>query len=332
MINLLSGTPWHISYGDKIKENDKRRHKSKCRYYDRKTKKCNMYFSVCFGSSHCEYYSELKKEDIRDFKCTENKLKNFDRNTRIIIKDKIEQSAYKDIFEIDFINYALDKNKLLRLNIKDYLYKVQLYNQKKLKTYPSSKKIINTLKTEFCISIEKDNHYIYESLMNSRIEEITKIIIDIDKFILSVSHFTNEIKKDLESNKKIMRQKKEFKSDMEIITKENELKIFLVGRKYLEWVAYNFKISDNAEIKMLEKDQIFNRDLKSSILKSLVAWKIRDNRIAIALDYFNYIIVENDKITNTAVIVTFLNTQTERNKDKSVVEQMYLDYKKFTRR
>ena len=61
----LPDTPWHIGYPKK-KENDPRRHRSRCIYYDKKTTKCmrGVSYSYCPGSARCSGYRE-KKNDIQ---------------------------------------------------------------------------------------------------------------------------------------------------------------------------------------------------------------------------------------------------------------------------
>ena len=58
----LPDVPWHIG-SPKMDENDKRRHKARCVYYDNDTKKCRKtespyWLMKCGGSSHCRFYSE----------------------------------------------------------------------------------------------------------------------------------------------------------------------------------------------------------------------------------------------------------------------------------
>ena len=63
----IQGTPWHIERYH-IDENDERRHRSYCKYYNKQTRRCSMLISECYGASHCKYYSisekkKRKKED-----------------------------------------------------------------------------------------------------------------------------------------------------------------------------------------------------------------------------------------------------------------------------
>ena len=65
----LPDSPWHIGYTKK-KENDPRRHKARCIYYDNKTKICisakSSYCGVkCGGSAHCGAYRETPEQPIK---------------------------------------------------------------------------------------------------------------------------------------------------------------------------------------------------------------------------------------------------------------------------
>lgn len=66
-LNERMGTPSHIEYL-KMSEDDKRRHKSRCKEYDKKKDVCmcvqSPYFTIkCGGSSHCKYYSEYNRRE-----------------------------------------------------------------------------------------------------------------------------------------------------------------------------------------------------------------------------------------------------------------------------
>lgn len=56
----MTGTPWHIEYGDKLK--GKRRHKSSCIYYD--NGHCIFKVTSCIGSSHCNSYRTHKNDQV----------------------------------------------------------------------------------------------------------------------------------------------------------------------------------------------------------------------------------------------------------------------------
>lgn len=56
-VSGINGTPWHVETLGR-KENDKKRHRSKCAFYSSKEKFCSKYVQKCFGSAHCPYYTE----------------------------------------------------------------------------------------------------------------------------------------------------------------------------------------------------------------------------------------------------------------------------------
>lgn len=67
----MPDVPWHIG-SPKMDEDDTRRHKARCVYYDNGTKKCRRIESPywllkCGGSSHCQFYlddpSVVKRTD-----------------------------------------------------------------------------------------------------------------------------------------------------------------------------------------------------------------------------------------------------------------------------
>ena len=62
----LEGVPWHTEFL-KVSEDDERRHKNKCIYYNNGKCTLNIY---CYGSSRCKHYktkpiSENKEKNIR---------------------------------------------------------------------------------------------------------------------------------------------------------------------------------------------------------------------------------------------------------------------------
>ena len=63
----IQGTPWHMGFGDRKKEDDPRRHKVRCvyfRHYDAESDMenyCLKSHKYCKGSAHCTKYSESLK-------------------------------------------------------------------------------------------------------------------------------------------------------------------------------------------------------------------------------------------------------------------------------
>lgn len=59
----ISGTPWHVERVHNEDENDSRRHRTRCMYYDKETKHCKRQYGMCVGASQCNVYRE-KTEDL----------------------------------------------------------------------------------------------------------------------------------------------------------------------------------------------------------------------------------------------------------------------------
>lgn len=55
--NKMTGTSWHIEKAVR-KPNDGRRHKSRCKYYDKVKNYCNKECYKCIGSAYCMNYKE----------------------------------------------------------------------------------------------------------------------------------------------------------------------------------------------------------------------------------------------------------------------------------
>lgn len=54
----INGTPWHVERVHNNNPDDGRRHRSRCVWYDPKTKYCSKQMGACYGASHCKYYRE----------------------------------------------------------------------------------------------------------------------------------------------------------------------------------------------------------------------------------------------------------------------------------
>lgn len=101
----------------------------------------------------------------------------------------------------------------------------------------------------------------------------------------------------------------------------------LVSRKKLEWVAYNHKLTAHAEAQMMRRDTSLNFDLRERILNSPLAWKTASGCIAIALDLYNYIVVNADTgDRNPAIVVTFVNVE---ERGISVIDKMLMSYREI---
>lgn len=97
----MSGTAWLVE-ALSMKENDKRRHRSNCVYYDKADSYCHFYCEKCFGSAHCYKYTE------KDIKQTQEN-----------IKSKISITPFHGVKEIPLELINVDKQKLNFVNSKE---------------------------------------------------------------------------------------------------------------------------------------------------------------------------------------------------------------------
>lgn len=113
--------------------------------------------------------------------------------------------------------------------------------------------------------------------------------------------------------------------DLKELKKEQKRYInILVSRKYVVWVASNFKITEHAQFRFVQRDTQVSRDLKSCIMNSPLAWKNLNGTICIALNLYDYIVV--DVLDGVPIIKTFAST---KEYDSSVVDKMFVEYKRF---
>ena len=91
----LPDSPWHIGYTKK-KENDPRRHKARCFYYDNSTGNCasgkSRYCGIrCGGSAHCEAYRETppKRESHNNTPIKGTYSKGKQKKTEVFMGDII---------------------------------------------------------------------------------------------------------------------------------------------------------------------------------------------------------------------------------------------------
>ena len=96
----------------------------------------------------------------------------------------------------------------------------------------------------------------------------------------------------------------------------------LVGRKKVEWVAHNHKISEHAKMQMVRRG-VLTYNLTSAILNTPLTWKLSDEYIAIALNLYEYVVVAIPEKEDSAIIVPYVNLSTE---DYSVIDKMLIAY------
>lgn len=115
------------------------------------------------------------------------------------------------------------------------------------------------------------------------------------------------------------------------IKKEERVPNILVGRKKLEWIANNFIMSEHAKFAQIRRDDALTKDaLKKRILNSPLSWKTKNNCVAIALDLYNYIVVDPENKdsygTTIPIVVTFVNV---KESGINVVDKFIVEYKDF---
>lgn len=96
----------------------------------------------------------------------------------------------------------------------------------------------------------------------------------------------------------------------------------LVGRKKVEWVAYNHKISEHAKMQMVRRGML-NYNLTAAILNTPLTWKLSKRYIAIALNLYEYVVVAISETSAPATIVTYVNLS---NEGYSVIDKMLITY------
>lgn len=103
----------------------------------------------------------------------------------------------------------------------------------------------------------------------------------------------------------------------------------LVSRKKVAWIADHYVLSDHAKVAMIRRDEKTEFDLRSRILASPLVWKTYDNRIAIALDLYSYIVIDTSTRSGeyeVPIVCTFVNTESA---GVNVVDKMLVAYKEF---
>lgn len=101
----------------------------------------------------------------------------------------------------------------------------------------------------------------------------------------------------------------------------------LVSRRVIKWIAHNLEFTNHASFNIINRDSIFNRDFKRSVHDSPLAWKMNDGRIAVALNLFEYIIIEIDN--GKANVITFINTHDSKDGGETVVHRFFKEWRNF---
>lgn len=101
----------------------------------------------------------------------------------------------------------------------------------------------------------------------------------------------------------------------------------LLSRKRLEWIAYNYELSLHAKDRIKERSDTI-KTMRELILNSPLAWGLSTTKCCIALNLYEYIIVEHiqDNSHTTPKIITFVNM---RNSEYNVIDKFVYSYDKL---
>ena len=116
-LNRLTGVPWHIEKWH-LAEGDSRRHCHRCVFYRRGDKFCSKIGRKCYGSAHCEHYSETSVNEIKHFNSTlispverpvSVKKEEPAKKTPSIITDNKNKNGYSNFSFIGALDPELEK-------------------------------------------------------------------------------------------------------------------------------------------------------------------------------------------------------------------------------
>lgn len=93
----------------------------------------------------------------------------------------------------------------------------------------------------------------------------------------------------------------------------------LVARKRIEYIAYNYVVSEHAIERLKTRSQY--RSLQQCILNSSLAWRAPDGYLKIAFSKYEYIVVAITE--DEPVVVTFVNC---KNSGDTVTDRFLKDY------
>lgn len=99
----------------------------------------------------------------------------------------------------------------------------------------------------------------------------------------------------------------------------------LVGRKRLEWIAYNYELTTHAKDRIKERAST-SKTIRELILNSPLAWKSKDGLVNIAINLYEYMIVYTGENGDKALIITFINT---KDSTTNVVDRFIIDYRRI---
>ena len=107
----MTGSPWHVERMHR-KEGDAKRHKNKCVYFDKERGFCSSKRIKCFGSAHCDKYSETFRMPRKTNIIPKTNLCPYKKGT--MVEHKIFGigeiiNVKEDIMEIQFVDVGIKK-------------------------------------------------------------------------------------------------------------------------------------------------------------------------------------------------------------------------------
>ena len=141
--SMMTGVPWHIEKL-RMKDEDTKRHCHRCVYFSKNNRQCSIIKSNCFGSAHCEHYSETQKpisyaiyeEKINNYieetklKKENNKLVNNEKRNGDVVKEHFSNFAFMSEVCPDLVEIATLAEKYLDKDPNVSIFKIGLLGEK----------------------------------------------------------------------------------------------------------------------------------------------------------------------------------------------------------
>ncbi|MBR3885160.1 MAG: hypothetical protein IKJ33_01655 [Clostridia bacterium] len=183
---MIQGTPWHITKEVRMKNNDSRRDKRICVFFNREDGLCSQTLTKCFGSSHCQKYSTNPKEvgfvvkEKNNIKRLKDELKN-----NIIIKTN-KYKNYISLQESIMLFLARFKKDFTKINLEKADCKgIQTGVKFDLNIY------INTTKSTF-----------KKAFISSLTKNVEMCVFNLDNFVEKIKSYDDYIKSKYKNNDK----------------------------------------------------------------------------------------------------------------------------------
>ena len=112
-ISRMTGTPWHVETL-RMKDGDTARHCHRCVYYSKSNRYCSAIMGRCFGSAHCEHYSEtsgtpsISSINFSSSKSVSNRYQTTEKTT---INNKVNKPTLEEVkkdapAKVSFSNFS----------------------------------------------------------------------------------------------------------------------------------------------------------------------------------------------------------------------------------